>query len=647
MHPLQLAIFTFLSCLATANAGAFLCPSAKSHCGKTRVRLRAVGSDHQKDALPQVLSRDDDVVVEQVQQLNGKVVADSEEEEDIPWPQWSFQQFLSVMGGLLASLTSIFAYSQRKETPTIRTSPTSESMGMSSRSAKIVQQLGGALVDTEADSPLFSLGPEPVCTDASDLRRLDRHFTIITTAAIPWLTGTSVNPLLRALALAKTGRPVVLVLPWLPEAEQYHVFKQRFADTTEQEQAVFDWCRTNAQIDPAQLPLRIQWYEAYWADTFCCIFPTGDCSLSIGDGPRDVLILEEPEHLCWYHCGQRWPSLFKHVIGIIHTNYSDYVVQMGDQSGVAAPQGVKEATVFTVTSLVCSAYCDINIKLSDTIMPLPNEVTCNVHGVRGTFLEIGDRQGMVADGTQSAASGTAYYLGKALYGKGWAELLGLLEDAGDKLSGILIDGFGSGADYETILKRSEELRDAGAASLVMHPGVNHADSVIHGYGVLVNPSTTDVLCTVTVEALAMGKRCVLARHPSNHFFEDHFSERCHFFQVGDTDSFATALREALAAGPPQALSRDLRDSLTWEAATERLFDASQVRVLSGRIQRPSESAAARFAYRSHYDFLDSGVLADFVTDLSLGNDTPWGQYLEKWQGEQMEAMKKLREKAPL
>jgi len=329
------------------------------------------------------------------------------------------------------------------------------------------------------------------------------------------------------------------------------------------------------------------------------------------------------------------PSLFKHVIGIIHTNYAEFVVQMGDKSEIAVPGGVKEASVFTITTLVCSAYCDINVKLSDTIMPLPNAVTCNVHGVRGAFLDIGDRQGTVADGKKPAANGTAYYLGKALFGKGWAELLGILEDAGEKLSGTLIDGFGSGADYDSIVTRSEALRDAGAASLVMHPGVNHADSVTHSYGILVNPSTTDVLCTVTVEALAMGKRCVLARHPSNHFFEDNFAERCHFFQVGDTDSFVTVLHEALAAGPPQALPRDLRDSLTWEAATERLCDASQVRVLSGRIQRPSESAAARLAYRSHYDFLDSGV-GWAVKDVSLGNETPWGQYFEKWQLSQKE-----------
>ena len=52
--------------------------------------------------------------------------------------------------------------------------------------------------------------------------------------------------------------------------------------------------------------------------------------------------------------------------------------------------------MFTASTIVCSAYCDVNIKLSDTIMPLPNEVTCNVHGVRSDFLQIGDRSGRVS-----------------------------------------------------------------------------------------------------------------------------------------------------------------------------------------------------------------------------------------------------------
>jgi len=527
-----------------------------------------------------------------------------------------------------------------------------------------VQQLGGSLLDTEVKSPIFSLGPVPRCTEASDLRSRPRHFTIITTAALPWLTGTSVNPLLRALYLAKTGRETVLVIPWLEIEDQQKVFPggKTFDDPKAQEKAIIEWCHNRAKIDPGKVPLKFSWYRAAYVPTVRSVFPKGDPSEELGaDDPRDVLVLEEPEHLCWYHLGKRWTEVFPHVIGIVHTNYQDYLVQQGAAGSDDAarpvtdvvPDSFKETAVFAASTLVCSAHCDVNIKLSDTIMPLPNEVTCNVHGVRQEFLTIGDacsRKNPLQELTSKMVGGSggpkaesesapAYYLGKALYEKGWGELLTLVELAGSKLQGLRIDGFGSGINYDDIIERAGNLKEDWA-QLSMHPGLDHADEVIHGYGVLVNPSTSDVLCTVTVEALAMGKRVVLARHPSNRFFQEYFEDRTHFFNAGEVDSFVAAVKAAVAAGPPQPLPEESRHVLTWEAANERLFTSAEVRVLSGPYQRPSEAASARLAYRMHNDLMQDRTMSELIKEATLGDATPWDKNLEEWRSHELEEMPK-------
>lgn len=546
-------------------------------------------------------------------------IAETAESKDAPW---TFSTLISLISGFIGSILSLNAYSQFREATKQREALARQSQRQqvrgSSKSARIVQQLGGSLLDAEAESPLFSLGPVPPCTPASNLRGPDRHFTIITTAALPWRTGTAVNPLLRALYLAKSGKPVILYIPFLEKKDQGYVFAKgvSFDSPEEQEKVVREWCQERAKMDLNTLNLQFRWYAAKYTLSLGSIFPAGDCTQNLRPSdPKDVLILEEPEHLCWFHSGQRWPNLFRHVIGIVHTNYADYM-----EIDQTLPLELKEGSVFAASTLVCSAYCDVNVKLSDTIMPLPNEVTCNVHGVRSEFLAIGDRSHRSAEGAAKA-----YYLGKALYPKGWRELLDLLITAGPELSDLVVDGFGSGPDYEEIVEEANGLSE-NSAKLNMHPGIDHADTPIHGYGVLINPSTSDVLCTVTVEALAMGKHIVLARHVSNNFFES-FKERCHFFEIGDVKSFTKAVKEALAAGDPSPLAPEDRRTLTWEAAVERLFDAAEVRVLSGPFERPSQASFSRLAYDLHFGVMkDDTVLGDIVRRTTFGEE----EYTRYW-----------------
>lgn len=101
---------------------------------------------------------------------------------------------------------------------------------------------------------------------ASDLRGSDRRIWIITTACLPWLTGTSVNPLLRAAYLAK-DRPdgmITLMVPWLQKEDQDIAFPPgiRFKSPDEQREYVQKWLVEDAQLPVAAKNLRISFYNA-------------------------------------------------------------------------------------------------------------------------------------------------------------------------------------------------------------------------------------------------------------------------------------------------------------------------------------------------------------------------------------------------
>ena len=89
--------------------------------------------------------------------------------------------------------------------------------------------------------------------------------------------------------------------------------------------------------------------------------------------------------------------------------------------------------------------------------------------------------------------------------------------------------------------------------------------------IFLNPSVSEVLCTTTAEALAMGKFVVIPRHPSNMFFEQ-FSNALLYDTIDDAvDKLIYAMQNV-----PDLLCDESARLLSWEAATERLIAASAI-----------------------------------------------------------------------
>ena len=84
------------------------------------------------------------------------------------------------------------------------------------------------------------------------LRDPGRSVAIATTASLPWMTGTAVNPLLRAAYLARRGlHEVTLVVPWLTPAEQRMVHPNVIFDTPEEQgEYINKWVKERKGLNP-------------------------------------------------------------------------------------------------------------------------------------------------------------------------------------------------------------------------------------------------------------------------------------------------------------------------------------------------------------------------------------------------------------
>ncbi|KAI5647282.1 hypothetical protein M9H77_33287 [Catharanthus roseus] len=385
-----------------------------------------------------------------------------------------------------------------------------------------------------------------------------QHISIFTTASLPWLTGTAVNPLFRAAYLAKDeGRKVTLVIPWLSLKDQHHVYPEiTFSSPSEQEKYVRQWLEGRIRFTAH---FSIRFYPGKFSLDKRSIIALGDITEVIPDEEADIAVLEEPEHLTWYHHGKRWKKKFRLVIGVVHTNYLEYVRR--------EKNALQAFLVRQINNWVVGIYCHKVIRLSAATQDLPRSIICNVHGVNPKFLEIGmKKKEQLQNGEQAFTKG-AYYIGKMVWNKGYKELLKLLQDHQAELTGVEVDLYGNGEDSAQVQEAAKKLDLA----VRVHPGRDHADPLFHDYKVFLNPSTTDVVCTTTAEALAMGKIVVCANHPSNEFFKQF--PNCRTYD--DAKGFVETTRKALN-DEPAPLTDEQTHELSWEAATERFLKVAQL-----------------------------------------------------------------------
>ena len=402
-----------------------------------------------------------------------------------------------------------------------------------------------------------------------------RPICIVTTSTLPWFTGTSINPLLRAAYILKYQQQhfqqhdVTLVVPWLYEpADRQALYGDEWKDPDKtpghQEEFLRHWLAHTAKLPLEAQGLRIRWYPSKYHPSLHSIFAMGDIMMILQDEDDNIAqhhqndsicILEEPEHLNFYKAaGVNWRHKFAHVIGIIHTNYRAYAAS---KSFVAAP------IVSLASSLFVRAYCDKVIKLSDVLQTYAaeKEVVCNVHGIRTDFLSTSQKK------TQGI-----YFVGKLLWAKGLDRLLDLQQFYKKKTkSYFAMDIYGSGPEEQEIIKcfQGKSMFYSHKLPVTFRGRQDHAE--LQSYKIFVNPSVTEVLCTTTAEAIAMGKFAIVPNHPSNVFFQQF--PNC--LMYNSRSEFVSHLNYALEH-EPEPLLEDLAYMLTWEAATQRLFEVGAV-----------------------------------------------------------------------
>ena len=130
--------------------------------------------------------------------------------------------------------------------------------------------------------------PDEAVLPHTNIADKSKRILIVTTAALPWMTGTAVNPLLRAAYLtngrAEKGGSITLMLPWverMSDQERVYGKDKTFNTQEEQEAYIRAWLRDTAGMEEASEQLQISWYTAWQERAENSLYSMGDITALI------------------------------------------------------------------------------------------------------------------------------------------------------------------------------------------------------------------------------------------------------------------------------------------------------------------------------------------------------------------------------